>query len=346
MAIYNTPDGRQVVGSVESGNDYHGFNGKRDIIIQLTADGATTDGLNALEYLKAYAVEQNKQGNPIFPNGTRVWISANGYTKAVEADDVTIDGTNITIGGIVWNGTAWDYSKAGQGETGLPAVTPSDAGKVLAVNNSGVWGASDLLTNRNSDTLIQIAAEYTNGSYVCISTFDTNDFINRFLSGSDVRLNLTVNGVTLQLYPTLLGSYYLTIVYETYDPVRKAKLRIDFAPTSETTSVFISETDNRFIVTLTPTALDYSGTMDKTVAEITEAYKAGRKIVFMVVTGANTYIETDCTNRFNNGDDYPAYNAYIIDDQNGVIILASTLATNDGTKQTYTTRVYALTPAT
>lgn len=144
MAIYNTPDGRQVVGSVESGNDYHGFNGKRDIIIQLTADGATTDGLNALEYLKAYAIEQNKQNKPIFPNGTRVFISANGYTKAVEADDIVIDGDNITIGGIAWNGEAWDFTNAGQtgGGASLPEITDADDGKVLTAN-SGVWVAAN-----------------------------------------------------------------------------------------------------------------------------------------------------------------------------------------------------------
>lgn len=141
MAIYNTPDGRQVVGSTTAGNDYHGFNGKRDIIIQLTADGATADGLNALEYLKAYAVEQNKQGNPIFPNGTRVWISASGYTKAVEADDIVIDGENITIGGIAWNGEAWDFTNAGQTESSLPSVTDEDDGKVLTVVD-GAWAAA------------------------------------------------------------------------------------------------------------------------------------------------------------------------------------------------------------
>lgn len=35
---------------------------------------------------------------------------------------------------------------------------------------------------------------------------------------------------------------------------------------------------NPFIVTLTPTAEDFSGTMDKTPAEITEAFNAGKEI--------------------------------------------------------------------
>lgn len=252
MAIYNTPDGRQVVGSTVAGNDYHGFNGKRDIIIQLTADGATTDGLNALEYLKAYAVEQNKQNKPIFPNGTRVFISANGYTKAVEADDVVIDGENITIGGIKWDGSAWDYTNAGQsgGSGGLPPVTASDAGKVLAVNNSGVWGAQE--------------------------------------------------------------------------PIGK-----------------------KFIVTLTPTAQDFSGTMDKTVAEIDAAYKAGREIVLKVILSATDYFEGALTAVRHFGSySYDDYIGNIVLPSEGMLITVETLGTNDGTKQTYSTHVYTLTPAT
>ena len=115
MGLNKTADGRYIVGQgVENGNENHGFNGKRDIVIQLTADGATADGLNALEYLKAYAMNAKTENKPIFPDGARVWISTNGYSKAVEADDVVIDGSNITIGGIVWNGSAWDFSNAGQ----------------------------------------------------------------------------------------------------------------------------------------------------------------------------------------------------------------------------------------
>ena len=143
MALYTTPDGRVVIGiGVSDGNDYHGYNGKRDIVIQLTADGATDDGLNALEYLKAYATNAKEENKPIFPDGTRVFISTNGYTKAVEADDVVIDGDNITIGGIAWNGSAWDYSGAGQVASPLPEVDSEDNGKVLTVVD-GEWAAAN-----------------------------------------------------------------------------------------------------------------------------------------------------------------------------------------------------------
>ena len=43
-----------------------------------------------------------------------------------------------------------------------------------------------------------------------------------------------------------------------------------------------------FIVTLTPTSQDMSGTMDKTCGEITAAYNAGKKIRFYF-NGANVY---------------------------------------------------------
>lgn len=36
--------------------------------------------------------------------------------------------------------------------------------------------------------------------------------------------------------------------------------------------------DDRFVVTMTPTAADFSGVMDKTCAEITAAYEAGKDI--------------------------------------------------------------------
>lgn len=42
-----------------------------------------------------------------------------------------------------------------------------------------------------------------------------------------------------------------------------------------------------FIVTLTPTAQDFSGTIDKTWGEVGEAYKAGKTIAFKLYTDQN-----------------------------------------------------------
>lgn len=128
MAIYTTADGRQIVGAAQAGNEYKGYATKRDITIQLTANGATQDSLDALEYLKAYALYANSVGKSVFPPTTNIYISNNGTTKTVEADDITVDGQNVSIGGCVWNGTAWDFTNAGQGGGG------SSGGGVLVVN--------------------------------------------------------------------------------------------------------------------------------------------------------------------------------------------------------------------
>ena len=129
MAIFTTADGRQIIGAAQAGNENKGYAGRREIVIQLTETGATQDSLDALEFLKSYALHQNSVGEPIFPASTNVFISNNGVTKAVEADEVTVDGASVNIGGCVWNGTAWDFTNAGQSGGG-----GSSGGGVLVVN--------------------------------------------------------------------------------------------------------------------------------------------------------------------------------------------------------------------
>lgn len=222
MGVNQTPDGRVNVGlGYNDLNEYKGYAGRREIVIQLTANGATQDSLDALEFLKSYALYHNSVGEPIFPASTNVFISNNGVTKAVEADEVTVDGDNVNIGGCVWNGESWDFTNAGQG------------------------------------------------------------------GGS-----------------------------------------------------------NKFLVTLTPTSPDFSGTMDKTVAEINAAYEAGQEIVFRVMMSETTCMDVDCTARWHGNTTYPSFNGFILStDNGGVLIFAYTNATDDGTKQTYSTDVYSLTPA-
>lgn len=226
MAQYQTADGRWIVGNVSGDSNYHGFLGWRDCVIQLTGEGATEQSVRYLEALRDYALAHNPLGEPIMPPSINVWISNNGTTTAIQADDLSIDGDKFTIGGIVWNGSAWDYSDAGKASGG--------------------------------------------------------------------------------------GS----------------------AP---------------FVVTLTPTAADMSGTMDKTCAEITEAWTAGKKIIFKVDIsglGATGFYYVECTAQYApEGSPYPSFNAFIID-ENHMLIYVRTGANDNPDDNTYATDIYALTPAT
>jgi len=102
---------------------------------------------------------------------------------------------------------------------------------------------------------------------------------------------------------------------------------------------------NKFIVTLTPNSLDYSGTMDKTVAEINAAYEAGQDIWFKFVVGSDwTEYPLSRVGKLNNSE-YPSFNCNALYDEDNVLVMVYTGTTNDGTKQTYSTTIYSLTPA-
>jgi hypothetical protein len=119
MGVFKTADGRTLVGiGQQDGNEYSGFNGWRDCVIQLTASGATENSVKYLNAIKDYAIAHNAKGESIMPPNLSVWISNNGATTAVQADDIAVDGENVTICGIKWNGTAWDYTDAGKGGGG------------------------------------------------------------------------------------------------------------------------------------------------------------------------------------------------------------------------------------
>lgn len=105
----------------------------------------------------------------------------------------------------------------------------------------------------------------------------------------------------------------------------------------------IENANNPFIVTLTPTAQDFSGTMDKTVAEIQAAYNSGKKIIFhMTALGITVDMPINYTD--NNGSIYNDFGVYLIVPQMNVLVYAWTEFTNDGTKNTYSTTLYAMTP--
>lgn len=127
MGVFKTADGRSLVGiGQQDGNEYSGFAGWRDCVIQLTASGATENSVKYLNAIKDYAIAHNAKGESIMPPNLSVWISNNGVTTAVQADDIAVDGSNVTICGIKWDGTAWDYTDAGKcggsGGEGIPVI--------------------------------------------------------------------------------------------------------------------------------------------------------------------------------------------------------------------------------
>ncbi len=83
--------------------------------------------------------------------------------------------------------------------------------------------------------------------------------------------------------------------------------------------------------------------MDKTVAEIDTAFKAGRRVLFNVIVSGVGNSVVECTQAgYVEGVLYPSYNAYIIYDSMDALIGLFTLTTNDGSKNEYSTIIYSL----
>lgn len=101
---------------------------------------------------------------------------------------------------------------------------------------------------------------------------------------------------------------------------------------------------NKFIVTLTPTAEDFRGTMDKTGAEITAAYEAGKEIVFNVVgfPGFDHVYIPAAWYTYATGNTICAACATLVDVTTGIQII---IVTSDGGSSLYGTTIYSLTPA-
>ena len=99
-----------------------------------------------------------------------------------------------------------------------------------------------------------------------------------------------------------------------------------------------------FEIVCTPTAQDFSGTMDKTMAEILEAYNAGCDIWFALVTSEGTQKVRLSDAGFANNVAYPSFNtAFLYVDQD-MLMKFHTGTTDQADRNTYTTTIYPLTP--
>lgn len=199
-----------------------------------------------------------------------------------------------------------------------------------------------------------------NGSvYVADKTF--SEITSAWSAGRTVIADASAVGTTGVLYLTKVGES--SVIFSSSRGVDTYTITMRSGGTINLTSKYnlyskpsagIPQTDlaqavqnklDPFVVTLTPTAQDFSGTMDKTVAEINAAYEAGQEIVFRVLTSAYSYVDVPMS--FAGRDttfQYPNFGAEIIRYSANLMIVAHTSDTDDGTKSTYETNIYPLTP--
>ena len=136
-------------------------------------------------------------------------------------------------------------------------------------------------------------------------------------------------------------SWYADAQYGYALCARDGQHRVYCGPT-----IYKAESDV-LVVTLTPTDMDYSGVMDHTVEEIYEAFLANKRIFFDVSDGSGNASRVAVTQFGSSASGaYPSFNAYIIMDGLNVIIYAYTGITDNGSKDTYSTIIYTLTPYT
>ena len=216
---------------------------------------------------------------------------------------------------------------------------------VNLAHESGVWVASDIydivsLADINSRFISdksnkEILDEIDRGVNVVLRYY--NAFanvvafmpINRYMTSGD-----GFDGLIAEPPSLLFNGIHITFVLGTTN-----------VESYEWTKI---EDDNRFIVTLTPTALDYSGTMDKTILEIDAAYRLGKTVVFRLDGSGASLPIFDCAVNVveNGGDAYPSYQSQVVIAMANLMLAIYTPSTNTGTDATYGAHAYNLTPAT
>ena len=274
--------------------------------------------------------------------------------EGVSLDNLAAILTNPADGDVIKYDEASGMWIAGKA---IPAVSAVDNGKVLTVEN-GAWAAGE------RDFVVTIT--YANSKYSADKTYA--EILAAIQAGYNVIASYADEWyqLTYARDNESVGSICFSCIYQSYNTVptisisranivtkKSEKNFLPLASSSDNGSELIvkngswTKQKKKFIVTITPTALDYSGTMDKTVAEITAAYEAGMEIVFRFMSGPSVFYEIKSTVVYEAGINYkyPSFEGYMVEDTLNALVYAKTGHTDDGTKQTYSTTIYSLTPA-
>ena len=241
------------------------------------------------------------------------------------------------------------------GGGGLPPVTASDAGKVATVDNSGVWGAE------NEVFYFDVAYNSSDGSYTAqsVNREELVDAINkgkrfamRYTDENHLTTIIDVQSFGTSSTEKSANALFIGVAtisdnsdtgFTTINLFASVSPDEDPSVTETDVVALILNHDNRFIVTLTPTSADYSGTMDKTVAEINAAYEAGQEIVFRIYGSPTLYYDINATLSSKAASDgVPSFAGYGILTEKFIVFETTT----DTLESKYSTAIYTLTPAT
>ena len=108
-----------------------------------------------------------------------------------------------------------------------------------------------------------------------------------------------------------------------------------------------AQANNKFIVNLTPTAADFSGTMDKTVGEIIEAWEQGKDIWGLInIPTGGTMARITVVSTSSDPSTIPSFNAIVINQALSMLIYVYTGVGGPLSDNSYYTLLYTLTPAT
>ncbi len=225
----------------------------------------------------------------------------------------------------------------------LPEVSAADKGKVLAVNNSGVW------REQEQEFIVRLTPTSESGGTMDKSNIE---ILAAYMQGKRIMFDIVVGSAACRVQATLTASFegaqYPTFSAYGIDTSGTTIINLYVDPSDEESYTFTMDAveinkEPNFVVTLTPTALDYSGTMDKTVSEIYDAYLAGKNIFFEI------YAES-MRARFplvdtNKHDDYayPSFDAVLWNVIDKVFMHVSTSFTNYGDKDTYSVSTFPMT---
>lgn len=223
------------------------------------------------------------------PDGSYlVSLEVNGSVKAYR-ESMDFSSGSCTVGAYTLSYSSYALTVSGTSNNDIVRVMvepldvkTTDAFRAAVKKDAWATGKSVYIISTQGDTADLGASEistlaqggvlpvlmYSNRYYVYAYTLGSAFFVTSYYSQNNKVIYL----------PVSVGSNKRI---NTYPSIELYKKPTDGIPETDLAQA-VKDKLNKFVVTLTPTAQDFSGTMDKTGEEITAAYEAGQEIVLQI----------------------------------------------------------------